>query len=66
MAENQVTISKEELVELQQAKQTLAQAKEKQRNQWQRRNAKLMIFKTKAEAKGITVTEEEIDKYLNK
>ncbi len=30
-----------------------------------KRNAKLMIYKLKAESKGITVTDSEIDKYMS-
>lgn len=60
----EVTISKERLEALEEAAESLKKVKDRQRNAWQRRNAKLMILKMKAEEAGITCTDEEIDEYL--
>ena len=58
-------MSEERLNELLKNERELQKIKTRQKNAWKRRNARLMIFKQKAESKGLTVTEEEIDKYLN-
>ena len=63
MSEN---ISREELVELRKLANERLEQKKKQKRLWQRRNAKLMLFKEKAVEAGIEVTDEEIDEYLNK
>ena len=58
-------MSEERLNELLKNERELQKIKTRQKNAWKRRNARLMIFKQKAESKGLTVSEKEIDEYLN-
>ena len=57
-------ISEARLNELLEREAQLRKVQDRQRKAYQRRNARLIIFRQKAEAAGITVTDEEIDEYL--
>ena len=60
----EVKLTKVEFDRLMDRDKSLKVKEDKQRDQWRRRNARLMIMTRKAEEKGLKCTEAEIDKYL--
>ena len=65
MSEKNVTVSKEDFEKMQQLIREQEKRREMYKKNSARRNARLMIFQKKAEAAGLSVTEEEITAYLN-
>ena len=59
-----IELTKEEFDRLMNRDKTLKEKEDKQRDQWRRRNARLMIMTKKAEDKGLKCSEVEIDEYL--
>jgi hypothetical protein len=64
MSEKEIKLTKEEFDRLMDRDKTLTKKEDKQRNQWKRRNARLMIMTGKAEKDGHECTDKEIDTYL--
>lgn len=62
VAVESVTITKEEMKELLKARETANKVKDTQRKQW----VKQLLYARKAKEAGLTVTEKEIEDYINK
>jgi len=62
----EVKIDKKEYDRLMSRDKDLKKLKDKQKETWQRRNAKLLLMFNKATEKGLKVSEAEITEYLNK